>query len=145
ATALLNGLRIARVRDFDGFRRVVTSLGALDVNWVFSSRDGHIGYQLGSPVPVRTDTLPAFALRVGAAGRSWSGYRPLPETPAALDPAAGWVATSNNRPVPPGGPYELPGFYDPYRIARISALLSEPRTFARADMERFQRDLVSGL
>jgi len=145
ATGILNALQVVQATDFDHFRRAVTSLGALDVNWVFSSRDGHVGYQLGTPVPIRTDTLPGYALRNGAGGPSWRGFRPLGETPAAYDPASGWVATSNNRPVAPGGAYELPGYYDPYRIARITALLSQPGPFGRADMERFQLDHTSVL
>ena len=142
---LENGLRLHGARTFAQFRRAVTGLGALDVNWVFSSRDGHIGYQLGSPIPVRTDTLPAFALREAAEGPSWSGYRSLAETPFAIDPPAGWVASCNNRPVGADWPYELPGYFDPYRIERATALLSRPGPFTGGDMQRFQMDLASGL
>ncbi len=146
ANAILeNGLRLHGARTFGQFRRAVTGLGALDVNWVFSSRDGHIGYQLGSPIPIRTDTLPAFTLRDAAAGPSWSGYRPLSETPYALDPPTGWVASCNNRPGGPNWPYELPGFFDPYRIERAAALLSGPGPFTAGDMERFQMDIASEL
>jgi len=138
-----NGLRLHRSRTFDQFRRAVTGLGAFDVNWIFSSRDGHIGYQLGSPVPIRTDTFPAFAMRDAAAGESWRGYRPLPETPFALDPASGWVASCNNRPAPTNWPYELPGYYDPYRIERAAALLSAPGLRTVDEMKAFQLDLSS--
>jgi penicillin amidase len=143
SAVLDNAVRIHRARRFDQFRRAAAGLGALDVNWVFSARDGHIGYQLGSPVPVRTDSIASFAMREAAAGPSWSGFRPLADTPFVLDPASGWVASCNNRPVPDGWPYELPGFYDPYRIARISGLLDSQASFDTRDMERFQMDIAS--
>ena len=61
---LENTLRIHGARTFSQFRRAVTGLGALDVNWVFSSRDGHIGYQLGTLTFVRPRNLARFAVFV---------------------------------------------------------------------------------
>src|SRR5690606_37724234 len=114
-------LALQRARDFDAFRRAVTRLGALDVNWVYADREGHIGYQLGSPIPVR-GYADAYRRRDGAdTASAWRGYRALDETPHAYDPARGWLASCNNQIVPDGWPYPVPGFYDPYRITRAEA------------------------
>jgi len=134
--------RLQRAQTFDDFRRAVTGFGALDVNWIYSDRAGNIGYQLGTPIPIRDfDTY----VRQSASDpkSAWRGYRPLEETPHALNPVQGFLASCNNQIVPPQWPYPLPGFYDPYRITRATGLL--PAKHTRDDMHAMQLDLVSGL
>ncbi len=135
-------LRLQKAKTFDEFRRAVTGLGALDANWIYSDRQGNIGYQLGAPVPLREyDTY----VRQSAddAQTLWRGYRPLPETPHALNPARGFLASCNNQPVSREWSYRIPGFYDPYRITRADALLATSHT--PADMHSMQMDTTSGL
>ena len=136
------GLRLQKARTFDEFRRSVTRFGALDANWVYSDRAGNIGYQLGAPIPIRD--FDTFVRQSANDPRSeWRGYHALDETPHVLNPAQGFVASSNNQIVGPGFPYRIPGFYDPYRITRSTALLQTKRT--PAEMHAMQLDLVSGL
>lgn len=135
-------LRLQKARTFEEFRRAVTGFGALDANWIYSDRAGNIGYQLGAPVPIREyDTY----TRQNAAhpNTAWRGYRALAETPHALNPPQGYLASCNNQPVSKDWPYPIPGFYDPYRITRAAALLPVKRTVE--DMRTMQLDLTSGL
>jgi len=125
-------LRLQKARSFDEFRRAVTGFGALDANWLYSDRHGNIGYQLGAPVPVRD--FDSYVRQ--KADQAWRGYRPLSQTPHALNPAQGFLASCNNRP----SHDDIPGFYDPYRITRAVALLQ-----SNADMHAMQLDLTSGL
>ena len=136
-------LRLQKAKTFDDFRRSVTGFGALDANWIYSDRTGNIGYQLGAPVPVRDfDTY--VRQKASAPSTAWRGYRALDETPHALNPAQGFLASCNNQPVAQGAwPYPIPGFYDPYRIPRATALLQSART--PDDMRAMQLDLTSGL
>jgi penicillin amidase len=136
-------LRLQKAKTFDDFRRSVTRFGALDANWIYSDRAGNIGYQLGAPVPVRDfDTY--VRQKAGDPRAEWRGYRALDETPHALNPAQGFLASCNNQPVAPGAwPYPIPGFYDPYRIPRATALLQSKRT--PDEMRAMQLDLSSGL
>lgn len=137
-----SAVRLQRAANFDEFRRAVTGFGALDVNWVYSDRQGNIGYQLGAPVPIRGyDTF--RRQRADDPRAVWEGYRPLEETPHVLNPARGYLASCNNRVVGETWPYELPGFYDPYRITRAMALLPDGDT--PEEMRAMQLDLVSGL
>jgi penicillin G amidase len=135
-------LRLQKAASFDDFRRAVTGFGALDANWIYSDRAGNVGYQLGAPVPIRDyDT---YARQSAGDPRSvWRGYRALDETPHALNPAQGFLASSNNQIVAKSWPYEIPGFYDPYRITRVAALL--PTKHTPEEMRAMQLDLVSGL
>ncbi len=136
-------LLLQKAKTFDDFRRSVTRFGALDANWIYSDRAGNIGYQLGAPVPVRDfDTY--VRQKAGDPRAEWRGYRALDETPHALNPAQGFLASCNNQPVARDAwPYPIPGFYDPYRITRANALLQSKRT--PADMRTMQLDLTSGL
>jgi penicillin amidase len=134
-----SALRLQKARTFEEFRRAVTGFGALDANWIYSDRAGNIGYQLGAPVPVRD--YDAYARQNAADARTaWRGY--VQETPHALNPAQGFLASCNNQPVSGN---VIPGFYDPYRIARATPLLGGLKPAAPQDMERMQLDLVSGI
>jgi penicillin amidase len=133
---------LQKAKTFDEFRRAVTRFGALDANWIYSDRAGNIGYQLGAPVPVRNyDTY--VRQKADDPNTLWRGFRALDETPHALNPQQGYLASCNNQIVSAKWPDPIPGFYDPYRIARANALLPMKRT--PADMHAMQHDLVSGL
>ncbi|MDP9192420.1 MAG: penicillin acylase family protein [Acidobacteriota bacterium] len=136
-------LQLQKAKTFDDFRRAVTRFGALDANWIYSDRAGNIGYQLGAPVPVRDhDTY--VRQKANDPRAEWRGYRALDETPHALNPAQGFLASCNNQPVAQDAwPYPIPGFYDPYRITRATALLQSKRT--PDEMRAMQLDLTSGL
>jgi penicillin amidase len=136
-------LRLQKAKTFDDFRDAVTRFGALDANWIYSDRAGNIGYQLGAPIPIRDyDTY--VRQKATDANTAWRGYRALDETPHALNPAQGFLASCNNQPVKQDAwPYPIPGFYDPYRITRATALL--PAQHTPADMRAMQLDLTSGV
>jgi penicillin G amidase len=135
-------LRLQKAKNFDDFRRAVTGFGALDANWIYSDRAGNIGYQLGAPIPIR-DYDSYMRQNAGDPRTAWRGYRALDETPHALNPQQGFLASSNNQVVSKDWPYAIPGFYDPYRITRAAALLPAKRT--RDEMRAVQLDLISGI
>jgi penicillin amidase len=139
-----SALRLQKAKSFDEFRRAVTGFGALDANWIYSDRHGNIGYQLGAPIPIRSyDTFKRQNAR--DPDTAWAGYRALDATPHALNPAQGFLASCNNQVVSPSFPYRVPGFYDPYRITRATALLSALPSASAEDMHAMQLDLKSGL
>jgi penicillin amidase len=136
---------VLRARDFATFQRTVTHAGAFAVNWTYSDRAGNIGYQLGAPIPVR-DGYDTFTPQSGLdTTTAWRGWRPLAETPYALNPAQGWLGSTNNQVVDASWPYALPGYYDLARATRLEALLTTRDTVSAADMQPLQLDLVSGI
>ncbi|NIS46030.1 MAG: hypothetical protein GWN00_13020, partial [Aliifodinibius sp.] len=124
-------------------RRIITNLGALDVNWTYSDTNGNIGYQLGAPVPQRDYTNTFTRLEAENPANHWKGYYPLDRTPHMVNPQEGWLASCNNQIVSEEWPYEIAGFYDPYRIVRIDELLKQDAKFTRYEMLRMQLDWVS--
>ncbi|MFA6958899.1 MAG: penicillin acylase family protein, partial [Thermoanaerobaculia bacterium] len=137
-------LALWRAKSFDEFRGAVTSFGALDANWVYSDRDGNIGYQLGVPIPVRSGGDGIQRRKGSDPNAAWPGYIELERTPHVLNPPQGWLASCNNQPVGSDWPYAIPGFYDPYRITRASALLEAKGRWSPAAVSKMQMELVSG-
>ncbi|MEK7775703.1 MAG: penicillin acylase family protein [Candidatus Zixiibacteriota bacterium] len=136
--AATSGFALPRVAEFESFRRIVTNLGALDANWMYADSAGNIGYQLGTPIPVRPPQAIGLPLDGADSSSKWLGYRPLEETPHAYNPDRGWLATCNNKSE--RSQYPIPGNYAIDRIIRISHLLDSHQSFSPADMKRFQLD-----
>ena len=145
AWAVMSGVEgQMKMKDFASFRRSVTSVGALAVNWTYADRHGNIGYQLGAPLPIRNG-YDTFVPQSGTDPKAqWRGYRPLEQTPFSYNPARGWLATTNSQVVGTDWPYELPGYYNVARQIRVASLLSSGATFEPSTTTALQLDLVSG-
>ncbi len=126
--AVSSGFDLHSVRNFDQFRSVVTNLGALDANMLYADRDGNIGYQLTTPVPVRGDS-----------GIGWNGFYPLDATPHAVNPERGWLASCNNLPRRSD---DMQGYFFTNRIISIFHLLQSQDRFSPDDMRQFQMDVT---
>ncbi len=138
--ALNAGFHLMVVETFGDFRRTVTRLGALDAGWMYADRNGNIGYQLGTPIPIRPDSVREYPLPGWKQENVWRGFYELDETPHAFNPERGWLATCNNQPQRTVGGAPLPGHFAYDRILRIRQLLQSKNRFSAADMERFQMD-----
>ena len=140
AHAFESGFNLMRVSDFNGFRKAVSGLGALDASWTYADSAGNIGYQLGTPIAVRppkTDNLPVPGW---TDEYRWQGFVPWEETPYSYNPPRGWLAVCNNKPAQEHADYELAGHYASDRILRISQLLQSKEKFSVKDMQDFQMD-----
>jgi penicillin amidase len=77
-------------------------------------------------------------------GEGWDGAVPFEELPWERDPASGWIATANNKPVPDGnGPFLGIDFMDGYRVHRIGEVLSERDDWDIPSCFELQLDKVS--
>ncbi len=131
---------LRRIRQYDDFRRTVTRFGALDANWTYADINGNIGYQLGTPIPVRAKSVFKLPVPGWIDSLKWRGFHPLDQTPHSLNPARGWLATSNNKQDDIHLPYRLFGKFAADRILRITELLKSKSIFSFEDMKRFQTD-----
>jgi penicillin amidase len=140
---LKSGFRMLRCNNFFDFQKLVTSFGALDANWMYADREGNIGYQLGTPVPIRKEGTGQSRM-MGWNGKSeWSGYYRLDKTPQAYNPRKGWLATCNNKPDETNLGYSLRGNFADERIRRITELLSGMGKLSAKEMKMFQNDIKS--
>ncbi len=136
-------LDLCKSTHFDQFRRNVTQMGALNVNWIYSDRSGNTGYQLGSPIPIRTYENTFNVLSGEDSSFYWQGYYSLDKTPFMQNPAGGWIASCNNQIVSPQWSYDLPGFYSPYRIIRAGEMLTAKPLNTTQDLHHMQMDKLS--
>ena len=139
-----SSVRLQTVNNFSDFRQIVIGFGALDVNWTYSDKNGNIGYQLGAPIPLRNYSNSFVRLPAENKDYHWLGYRKLNETPYMRNPQNGWLATCNNQIVSDNWKYDIPGYYDPYRIIRINELLKSKKKFSVSDFQKYQMDRISG-
>jgi penicillin amidase len=111
---------------FDDFRASLSLYGAPAQNFVYADVDGHIGYQLGGSIPIRSDPADRGARPVrGDDGSSeWTDRIPFDDLPWQLDPEPGWIVTANNAAVDDDYPYFVGQEWSPgYRAERIRDLL----------------------
>ncbi|PIE90476.1 MAG: hypothetical protein CR997_05905 [Acidobacteria bacterium] len=130
---------LRKTENFEAFRKTVTQFGALEVNWMYSDKNGNIGYQLGTPIPIR-EYANTVSVKDGLnPDMHWQGYLPLEETPYAFNPDCGWLASCNNQITET----HLPGYYDPYRIIRISEALQAKDRLSPEESGALQYDTQS--
>lgn len=141
-TAVASGFRLMETADFTGFRKTVTSFGALDANWTYADSAGNIGYQLGTPLPVRPEKLGILPAPGWDEAYDWLGYYPLEKTPHDYNPEQGWLATCNNKQDDANLEYDLQGYFAADRIVRITELLRSKEMFSAKDMQSWQLDDV---
>jgi penicillin amidase len=140
---LATGIQMVKCRNFDEFRNCVTQFGALDANWLFADQEGNIGYQLGTPIPVRAKGRGHTRMKGWNDKSEWAGYYELDKTPHAFNPAEGWLASCNNKPDEANLEYPLEGNFADERIQRITELLSFRNDLSINDMKEFQTDVKS--
>lgn len=136
--AITAGTNMHRMADFDSFRQAVTKLGALNANWVYADTAGNIGYQLGTPIPIRAAGVSHYPLPGWDEGNRWNGFYDSDHTPYEKNPLSGWLATCNNKPAEMD--YPLLGNFFANRILRIGELLGDEESLTIDDMKRFQLD-----
>lgn len=118
------GLDLAK--GWDDFAAACRKLEAPQLNITYADVDGNIGYWVTGKVPVRakgSGMVPA----VGWTGeQEWVSEVPAAEMPHALNPAAGYLVTCNNRMVPDSYPHYLGSVWmNGFRARRLTSLIEE--------------------
>lgn len=138
--AASSGFELMRANDFKNFRKIVTSLGALNANWMYADQNGQIGYQLGTPIPKRKGKSNQFSLSGWTNEFEWDSYYPLDKTPHSFNPFQGWLASCNNLSTRNSQFSPVSGSFAADRILRITELLSRKNEFSISDCQEFQFD-----
>jgi penicillin amidase len=133
-------------RNFGEFRRAMAKWGAPSENQLYADAAGNIGWVTGGFAPVRPnwDGL----LPVPGDGRyEWAGFWPGEQLPFALNPPAGFLASSNEQNLPEGYPYRERklGFEwaSPTRWQRVAESLRALPKVSIEDSMRLQNDVLS--
>jgi acyl-homoserine-lactone acylase len=91
--------RINKARDFAEWRQIMAMQAVPGTNFIYADAAGHIGMFYNALFPARAPGFDWKGVLPGDTSRAlWQGYVPWAAGPHSIDPAAGWVANSNNTP-----------------------------------------------
>ena len=139
-------LAVNQAKDWQQFRTALSSYSGPGFNWIFASRDGHIGYQAAGRVPMRLGFAGDAPLDGASGQQEWSGLVPFDQLPTAFDPPSGRVVSANQDPFVSPTTYAINGnFSSPFRSRQIRHLLSARGKWTAQDMLAIQKDVYSGL
>jgi penicillin amidase len=132
--------------DFQGFRAAASKWPSAGQNMVFADVEGNIGYQYTGTVPARSKPNPGAPVPGWNSEHEWNGTIPFDELPTTFNPESGFIATANNRVVGLDYPHYLTNDWEPpYRIDRITQMLSTKDRFTIDDIGAMQYDTYSGI
>lgn len=138
------GYGIMRAKCWNDFRAALRDWSSPSMNFIYADTEGNIGYQLAGFIPIRrgrSGLIPSFGWN---AKNDWAGFIPFDDLPSSLNPDAHFLAAANNMPSQdtPHGPIRGE-WADPYRIQRISELLSSKKQLSFDDFREMQGDVFS--
>ena len=133
--------RLNRARSIDDVEEAAALFKCPGMNWLYADDAGNIGYWAAAGIPIRNG-FDGSALLPGWDGRyEWSGYVPTQEQPHLRNPAQGWIASANNKPVGDQYPYYISHCYVPAdRMIRIVELLTAKDKLSVAGFRAMQGD-----
>ncbi len=113
-------------------------------NLLFADVDGNIGYLCRGEIPIRSRQNARLPVPGWAGDHEWQGNIPFKEMPRSINPAEGYIATANNKPVGDDYPYYISSEFTPgFRAERVTkGLLALERPTA-TDMARVHNERIS--
>jgi penicillin amidase len=109
-------------------------------NILYADAAGNIAIRSTGYLPVRSDGAGLLDETSGAA--AWSGRVPFEELPHALNPARGFLTSTNQQPADSTYPYDLGhDWRETSRSIRINDLLSSRPQHGVDDLKRYQSDV----
>jgi len=134
---------LMRGESIQDFIRAQENNELLNMNWLGADADGHIIYLPGGLVPIRNKGIGVMPVPGESGEYDWIGFIPLMETPYAIDPERGYMATANNEVVDAEWyPYIFGTNYaDGWRAWRIEELIQKLAPITMDDMKRIQNDV----
>ena len=130
----------------DEFHDALANFDSPQQNVVYADKDGHIGFVAAGRVPVRRQVFDQSLLPTPGwvDDYDWTGMIPLDGLPQVKDPAAGWIATANNKIVGDNYAYFMAGSWpDDGRYQRIAEMLQATDKFDISGFEKMQQDTLS--
>jgi penicillin G amidase len=143
----LGALSLDRASNWQEFERAMPRWKVPPENIVYADRAGNIGEHSTGLVPVRTNFNGLLPVP-GTGEYEWSGFVPNAQLPHSYNPAAGFIATANQKTIADSYAYAV-GFEwsPPTRFERIQEVLEGARHAGHRltvpDMEALQLDVVS--
>jgi penicillin G amidase len=127
----LTGISVDRAHNWQEFLAAMARWKTPPENLVYADRNGNIGEESAGLTPLRkkgNGLLPV----PGWADFEWAGFVPFSQLPRQFNPQREFIATANNKTIPPNYPYKVGFVWSADRIARIEQVLDGARPEALA-------------
>jgi len=145
---------IDTAKNWDEFRNALSKWDCPSQNFVYADKEGNIGYQMPSKVPLRAKNHNGLLPVPGWTDEyEWKGYIPFDLLPRAYNPARGYIVTANQAVAPPAYYDFLKKHLDPnlnynlgyewnfgYRGQRIDQLINELAPHSVQTFQKIQGD-----
>lgn len=142
-TEIRSVVALGRARSWEEFRTALADWTLPVFNWGFTDRDGNVGYQCASRMPIRDRVIRGFR-EANNPGDQWRGYVPFDAMPQLENPPYGFIESANNVPVPGDYPYVFNGaFASGERAVRIRESIEATPLFDTAACVALQNDTRS--
>jgi penicillin G amidase len=132
-------LRVNRARNWDEFRAALEGFSISPQNFLFADVKGNIGQLTATHLPSRSKELPADIVRPLSDAAAWDKIVTSRDLPSAYNPAAGFLASANNR----GAEAQVPiGYFfsSDDRVTRLQKLVGDMTKVTADDLKRLQMD-----
>jgi penicillin amidase len=137
-------LNLNQARNWTEFTAALEGFVVPAQNFVYGDVDGHIGYYAPGHFPIRARGNGASPVEGWTGAADWTGWVPFEDLPHAFDPPEHFIASANEKLVPPDYPFALDGEWtEPYRAQRIVDLLTRKTGMKADDFAAIQSDTVS--
>lgn len=138
--------RLERAGNWREFKEALSRYCAGPQHFVYADVDGNIGYIGAGRCPVRRGSKGVLPSAGWDGANEWAGYHPFEAMPQSYNPAKGFIATANNRPVRGALPIPYSEYWEcPYRAERITELIESKKLLSVNDMKAMHLDIVSAL
>lgn len=132
-------LRVNRAGDFAGFRAAFADWSVSGQNFLYADVDGNIGQVMAARLPLRDPAPIPDPVRPLADHAAWQRTIGPLDLPAILNPAAGYLASANNKPAETETPVSF-YFAGDDRIRRLHEVLSGTAAITPELLLELQRD-----
>jgi penicillin amidase len=135
------GIALGRARNWTAIRNALRDWAIAVFNFVYADKDGHVGYQMAGRVPIRGRIHYGLRDANNPADR-WQGFIPFDDLPNTFDPSRGYVASANQRIVPPDYPRPIYGAYSQgHRGIRIDQAFADGKKVDKKAAIALQNDV----
>jgi penicillin amidase len=140
-------LRIDRAHNWAEFVEGLRSFSVPGQNFVYGDAHGNIGYYCAARLPIRASGNGLLPTNGWERNARWTGFVPFDQLPHMLNPAAGYVASANNKTADDTYPYYIGDLWEPpSRILRLHETLGDTNAqITIQDCIRLQNDTYSPL
>lgn len=134
---------LMRAKNYDDYRRALTTFDSPPQNFVFASKTGDIAITVNGRFPLKRREQGRFIQDGSSSAQAWQGFIPRDQVPQIKNPERGFVSSANQHSTDTTYPYYYLGGFDDYRGRLINRLLGQMEQIRVEDMMALQNNNYS--